>query len=633
MEDKKPNYKFDLNIFIVGKIKDQEFSKYFLQKEFGIYEIYEDKEKKAFMYTEHKIIKSWKFFFLLSNEEEDLKLIEALKLIKNDFNNTNSLLLIVLDAIFNQHVLDDIIKKIEEYSIIKTMPFIYLLSKDRNEFPDNKTLRKYIFDNSKLDQMNFYCDEYPYTKDNLNEEEKSRQSNILNNITTTLIKVTSYYNELGDSFSIPFPIENKKINLNYNTKIYGRNINILVCGKSGVGKSTFINLLIKEKRVKIGGNGLSTTKHIVEYKIPNTAISIYDTPGFEDEETVNITINHIKEYKDVFYQFGKQIHLIFYFLKGNDNTLFQKIDYKFIQFLFSLNIELMFIETHSNIDKEKMKKEFDDEVEKIKNAITIILNGKKTKYNFNNLKNNFFPVNLVKNENNSIIGISYIFNSIYNYFYNKSYENLQKIKNISPQTKKNDLFKLIKDDYFLKLYSDYDNYLKKLANAKNEIILKYIFLCGCTALNPIPFMELPIFDKIKNNLLIELSKLYGFNEIINKKQFNYTTLIGETGKLASAFGVMLMINPIFFFSLIINGIGISGLISKIGNDYSKLLLGKIKEKGNIAFIKSAAEDYLQAIEDFKNFGKYFDKLEKGIDIEDDDYNNDDNDNENDNLDE
>ena len=31
--------------------------------------------------------------------------------------------------------------------------------------------------------------------------------------------------------------------------------------------------------------------------------------------------------------------------------------------------------------------------------------------------------------------------------------------------------------------------------------------------------------------------------------------------------------------------------------------------------------------------KYFDKLEKGIDIEDDDYNNDDNDNENDNLDE
>ena len=61
--DTKRNYKFDLNIVVVGKIKDEEFSKYFLQKEFEIYEIYKDKEKKAFMYTEHKIIKSWKFFF------------------------------------------------------------------------------------------------------------------------------------------------------------------------------------------------------------------------------------------------------------------------------------------------------------------------------------------------------------------------------------------------------------------------------------------------------------------------------------------------------------------------------------------------------------------------------------------
>ncbi len=282
MENHNIKYNFDLNIVIIGKIKDKEFSKYVIQNE-SIYEIYTDKEESPIIFQEHPIIKSWKFFFLLSEEEEDLKVIKALKLIKNDFKNTNSLLLIVLDAIFNQNVLDDIIKKIEENSSIKTMPFIYLLSKDRFEYPENKKLRNYISLHSKLDKMNFYCDEYPYTKNNLNEEEKRIQSNILENITTLLIKVTSYYNELGDSFLIPFPLENQKVNLNYNTKIYGRHINLLFCGKSGVGKSTFINLLIKEKRVKIGGNGLSTTKNIVEYIIPNTAISIFDTPGFEDE--------------------------------------------------------------------------------------------------------------------------------------------------------------------------------------------------------------------------------------------------------------------------------------------------------------------------------------------------------------
>ena len=625
MENYNIKYNFDLNIVIIGKIKDKEFSKYVIQSE-NIYEIYTDKEESHIIFQEHPIIKSWKFFFLLSKEEEDLKVIKALKLIKNDFKNTNSLLLIVLDAIFNQNVLDDIIKKIEENSSIKTMPFIYLLSKDRFEYPENKKLRNYISLHSKLDKMNFYCDEYPFTKNNLNEEEKRIQSNILENITTLLIKVTSYYNELGDSFLIPFPLENQKVNLNYNTKIYGRHINLLFCGKSGVGKSTFINLLIKEKRVKIGGNGLSTTKNIVEYIIPNTAISIFDTPGFEDEETVNLTINHIKNYKDVFYKFGKQIHLIIYFLKGNDNTLFQKIDYKFIKFLFSLKIHIMFIETHSNIEKEKMEREFNDEVEKVKNALLIILNNMKTNYNFDNFNNHFFTVNLVKNSNNSIFGISDFFNSIHNYFLMISNENLQKIKNIPLETKQKEVFKIIKNDCFLKLYYDYNNYLKKLSNEKNSIILKYIFLCGCTGLTPVPFMDLPMFDKIKNNLLLELSKLYGFNEIIDKNKFNYTPFIGETGK--GVLGIIGFLTfPIYFCSyLFINGIGLSGLIYKIGNDYSKLLLKKIEDKDNITFIKSSAEDYLQAIQDFKDFAKYFDKIEKGINI---DKNNDYDDNEDD----
>ena len=629
MENQNPKYHFDLNIVIIGKIEEKEFSKYIIQNE-EIYELYTDKERSFIMYQQHPIIKSWKFYFLLSKEEEDLKLIKALTLIKNDFNNQNSLLLIVLDSIFNQNILDDILRKIEENVQIKTMPFIYLLSKDHFEYPENKRLRNYISLYSKLDKMNFYCDEFPYTKNDLNEEEKNRQSDILQNITTTLIKITSYYNELGDSFSIPFSKENKNVNLNYNTKIYGRHINILICGKSGVGKSTFINLLIKEKRVKIGGNGLSTTKNIVEYIIPNTAISVYDTPGFEDNETVDLTIKLIKDYKDVFNNFGKQIHLILYFLKGNDNTLIQKIEYKFIKFLFSLNIQIMFIETHSNIQKEKMAKEFNDEVEKVKNIIITVLNGMKTKYNFDNFKEHFFTINLVKDSNNSIFGISYFFNSIYNYFSMKSNQTLQKIKDIPLETKKKNVLELIKDDFFLKLYYDYEKYLKKISNETNAIILKYIFLTSCSGLNPVPLMDLPIFDKIITNLLLELTKLYGFNKIIDKHKFNYTPFIGETAKgVIGIFSTANLVFPIFYFiTLAITGIGLSGIIYKIGKDYSNFLLKKINDKGNIAFIKSASEDYLQGIQDMKDFGQYFNKLENGNNVDDsEDEDDDDDDNE------
>ena len=189
---------------------------------------------------------------------------------------------------------------------------------------------------------------------------------------------------------------------------------------------------------------------------------MYDTPGFEDNETVDLTIKLIKDYKDVFNNFGKQIHLILYFLKGNDNTLIQKIDYKFIKFLFTLNIQIMFIETHSNIQKKKMEREFNDEVEKVKNAIITVLDGMKTNYNFDNFKDHFFTVNLVKDSNNSIFGISDFFNSVYNFFSMLSNQTLQKIKDIPLETKKKDVLKLIKDDFFLKLYYDYEKHFYNL---------------------------------------------------------------------------------------------------------------------------------------------------------------------------
>ena len=56
MENLNIKYNFDLNIVIIGKIKDEEFSKYVIQNE-NIYDIYTDKEKSPIIFQEHPIIK------------------------------------------------------------------------------------------------------------------------------------------------------------------------------------------------------------------------------------------------------------------------------------------------------------------------------------------------------------------------------------------------------------------------------------------------------------------------------------------------------------------------------------------------------------------------------------------------
>ena len=95
-----------------------------------------------------------------------------------------------------------------------------------------------------------------------------------------LIQCCSYYNELGDYFEIngyPYQVINDNIN-------YPTFLNILVLGRSQSGKSTFINLLLNEKRAKEGGNNCGCSQKDNIYKLLNYPIRIYDTVGFGDED-------------------------------------------------------------------------------------------------------------------------------------------------------------------------------------------------------------------------------------------------------------------------------------------------------------------------------------------------------------
>ena len=57
-------------------------------------------------------------------------------------------------------------------------------------------------------------------------------------------------------------------------------LNIMIIGKSGVGKSTLVNNLFRNDLAKTGGVK-PVTKNINRYSLPNYPLTIYDSQGFE----------------------------------------------------------------------------------------------------------------------------------------------------------------------------------------------------------------------------------------------------------------------------------------------------------------------------------------------------------------
>ena len=119
---------------------------------------------------------------------------------------------------------------------------------------------------------------------------------------------------------------------------------ILVCGKTGAGKSTLINSmvnyifnvqyddkfrlrLIQEKK-KAKGNADSCTDHISSYTIKkpkgsniNYDLTIVDTPGFGDSRGVQKDMQILEEFKYVFNSILTEIDGICFVVKSADNRL------------------------------------------------------------------------------------------------------------------------------------------------------------------------------------------------------------------------------------------------------------------------------------------------------------------------
>ena len=68
----------------------------------------------------------------------------------------------------------------------------------------------------------------------------------------------------------------------------------MICGQARVGNSCFLNQFLQEK---VDKESLSVTHEITNYIHPKYPIRIFDTPGFEDDNTVKMVKRTVEKFE------------------------------------------------------------------------------------------------------------------------------------------------------------------------------------------------------------------------------------------------------------------------------------------------------------------------------------------------
>jgi small GTP-binding protein len=160
---------------------------------------------------------------------------------------------------------------------------------------------------------------------------------------------------------------------------------ILICGPTGVGKSSIINKVFRED-IADTGVGRPITKSIREYSKEKVPIKILDTPGFElgNRDIESDVLEHIAEScKST--DATQHVHVMWYCVLGSGSR-FQDSEEEFLRkVMHDTGIPIILLLTKFDQDpdeSEKLKKEIDSRNLEIRNVIMI---SSKTGHNLDNL--------------------------------------------------------------------------------------------------------------------------------------------------------------------------------------------------------------------------------------------------------
>lgn len=148
------------------------------------------------------------------------------------------------------------------------------------------------------------------------------------------------------------------------------NMNIMVLGKTGAGKSTLINNVFREELAETG-SGKPVTKHIRQYKKADFPLTIYDTPGLElgGENAMDELLNEVLGEIDKGIKSGeveKAIHCIWYCVSTTSHR-FEDAEKEFInKFLsetskYRVPVILVLTQSYSKKDAKELMTEIEKE--------------------------------------------------------------------------------------------------------------------------------------------------------------------------------------------------------------------------------------------------------------------------------
>ena len=339
-----------------------------------------------------------------------------------------------------------IFKDIQNYTrLTSKLPFIIFLTL-KEDNPDIEIFYDLI-ENKFFDVRNLFAYKFPQTLD-----EKSQLKKKLNYI-------FNYYNSIAST-------DLSKIN----------SLNIMIAGQAGAGKSTLQNLLQGEKIAREGEGG-SITYKISFYTDRRYNLTKIDSPGFENEKTVNYVLNEIRKFRNQMTATKDHIDCIIYLIKSSSDRIFYQMEKELIKEIIGYeDIDIIFCSNTFGIEEEsdeyyKNKEIIEDELTSIMNEMNDLSSERKDK-----ILDSIVYVNLVnkmKKINEVLIpcyGIDKLLGKIYELM---RYKKIDETK-IKAAKNLNDLIEVTKNYQLLKSFQNKGDF--KMRNRIN--LSKYILGCA-----------------------------------------------------------------------------------------------------------------------------------------------------------
>jgi GTP-binding protein EngB required for normal cell division len=284
----------------------------------------------------------------------------------------------------------------------KMIPFIIFIGKEEETEQLKTKINKSIKDLKKEIDPNLF--KYCNFNDNL--------ENCLIQLTINLIECASFFNELGDEFKFPKKLIDDEV-MEKDLDVFINSIfsfNIMVLGRPGVGKSSFINKMINAMICKAGMGGECSSR-IIKYLHRVFPITFFDTPGISTETIVNTVLDLIRKKNNELNQNRSRFHAVFYILDGNNARSF--MDYE--NSMFKCLLEEFKMPVYFILTKLESKEKGDENLPFMIKNFKRVTNGLSIsdRYKGDSIKKYIFYVNVIGEH---IMGMDKLFAKLYDDF-------------------------------------------------------------------------------------------------------------------------------------------------------------------------------------------------------------------------